>query len=670
MITPSKEQQEIINAVANGKNVIVDAVAGSGKTTTVLSIANALPDKKILQITFNALLKLEVRSKIAEEGLENINVHTYHSVATSYYDKTAYNDGKLLTIINNDSPLSGIKPKIDVLIIDEAQDMTLLYFRLIKKFLKDVGCDHQTIVLGDRNQAVYTFMQADPRFLTQADKVWNKEFVRLTLCESYRLTRQIAWFVNNVMVNENRIVAKKHGLRVDYHLSNPFKHSYVEDVILRIKTGQLKPEDIFILTASLKSTAAPAKRIENAFVQAGIPVYVPLSDDARLDDDVTRGKVVFTTFPSSKGRERKLVIVLGFDAGYFKFFARTEPTHICPSTLYVAATRAKERLILVGNAADDLPKFVRLDQPDVKNFLNIFGSKRVTRTQQQVSMPANFRKSSPTDIVRFLKQETVGLLTPLVNELFTVLAPGNKGLSIPSKVKSGKCNQFEDVSDLNGMAIPVMWEAKHCSDGLTTIHKRLGDHISISDNNFVHKTLKTALSHIKFPCTLCDEYLYLCNVYQAKMDGYHGRIAQIKKYNWLDNDLVNVCHGHLEQFVDRKDLAFEFNVGVCDGIPTTYGTLLMDGYIDAVNLDTVWEFKCVDVFQLEHFLQLVVYAWLWKKKNLDSKMFKIMNLRTGEVQELVYNEHNVETIMNVLIAHKFATENKLSDEEFLKRVLS
>jgi len=669
IVTPSGEQQEIINAVAQGSNVLVDAVAGSGKTTTVLSIARALPQKRIVQITFNALLKLEVRAKVNEAGLHNLSVYTYHSLATTFYDKTAYNDGKLLTVLEEDMHIVGKVPRVDIIMIDEAQDMTTLYFRLIRKFMCDIDQTVQLVVLGDRHQAVYAFMQADARFLTHAPDVWKRDFVRLTLRESYRLTKQIAWFVNNVMVNEDRIIARKHGVRVDYHLSNPFKQLFIEDIILRIRTGQLIPEDIFILTASLKSTAAPAKYIENAFVQAGIPVYVPLSDDAKLDDDVTRGKVVFTTFPSSKGRERKVVIVLGFDAGYFKFFARTEPSHICPSTLYVAATRAKERLILVGNAADDMPNFVRLGQPELKNNLNIYGSRKVILkgrdTTQLANMPSTFRKSSPTDIVRYLKQDTIQSLTPLVESLFVTLAPANKGVSIPSKVKSAGKNQFEDVSDLNGLAIPVMWEAKHCPNGITTIHKRIADHVSISDR--MQNTLRSALATIKFPCVTCDHYLHLCNAYQAKMDGYHGRIAQIKKYSWLDIDLVNACHRHLDQWVKYDDLVFESNVGVED-IATNYGTLIMDGFIDAVNIDTVWEFKCVDALQLEHFLQLVVYAWLYKKKFINDKTFRIMNLRTGEVKQINYDENIVNKIMDLLIAHKFSCDKKLSDAEFLNKL--
>ena len=63
MLSPSDEQMNIINAIKEGYNVQVDAVAGSGKTTTVLSLAHYICEKNILQVTYNSELKLEVRQK-------------------------------------------------------------------------------------------------------------------------------------------------------------------------------------------------------------------------------------------------------------------------------------------------------------------------------------------------------------------------------------------------------------------------------------------------------------------------------------------------------------------------------------------------------------------------------------------------------------------------------
>ena len=88
----SGEQEFILKNIVEGNNVIVDAVAGSGKSTVVLSIANKIPDKKILQLTYNSMLRAEVKQKVDQLDLINIRVHTYHSLAVCYYLSTAHTD--------------------------------------------------------------------------------------------------------------------------------------------------------------------------------------------------------------------------------------------------------------------------------------------------------------------------------------------------------------------------------------------------------------------------------------------------------------------------------------------------------------------------------------------------------------------------------------------------
>ena len=61
--TISKEQQEIIDALRERKNVIVNSVAGSGKTTSNLHIANTFKDSNILLLTYNAKLKIDIKKE-------------------------------------------------------------------------------------------------------------------------------------------------------------------------------------------------------------------------------------------------------------------------------------------------------------------------------------------------------------------------------------------------------------------------------------------------------------------------------------------------------------------------------------------------------------------------------------------------------------------------------
>src|SRR5664279_3492828 len=75
----TKEQYEIINSTGNIK---INAVAGSGKTTTIIEYAKARPkDSKILYLAFNKSVKLEAIRRFADKGLSNVTVETAHSLA-------------------------------------------------------------------------------------------------------------------------------------------------------------------------------------------------------------------------------------------------------------------------------------------------------------------------------------------------------------------------------------------------------------------------------------------------------------------------------------------------------------------------------------------------------------------------------------------------------------
>ena len=118
IINPSDEQKAIINCITEGKNVMVDAVAGSGKTTTVMFIAKQNPTKKVLQITYNKELKKEVRKKVETARITNIDIHTFHSLAVRYYDRECYTDDRIINVLSSNS-LPMTKKKYDIIIIDE-----------------------------------------------------------------------------------------------------------------------------------------------------------------------------------------------------------------------------------------------------------------------------------------------------------------------------------------------------------------------------------------------------------------------------------------------------------------------------------------------------------------------------------------------------------------------
>ena len=137
----SEEQLQIINAVKKGYNVQVDAVAGSGKTTTILSIADAMPDKTIIQLTYNRELMEEVKQKKTQLSetmyLDNLSIYTYHSLAFQFYSIEAKNDIGISNILSNNMKPRRTLPNVDILVGDEVQDMNLLYYQFIQKFIQN-----------------------------------------------------------------------------------------------------------------------------------------------------------------------------------------------------------------------------------------------------------------------------------------------------------------------------------------------------------------------------------------------------------------------------------------------------------------------------------------------------------------------------------------------------
>lgn len=78
----TRQQNDILNATGN---IRINAVAGSGKTTTVIEYARRIPkNKTILYLAFNKSVKMEAQKRFNECGLQNVRIETAHSLAFSH----------------------------------------------------------------------------------------------------------------------------------------------------------------------------------------------------------------------------------------------------------------------------------------------------------------------------------------------------------------------------------------------------------------------------------------------------------------------------------------------------------------------------------------------------------------------------------------------------------
>ena len=75
----TEEQQAIIDSTGN---IRINAVSGSGKTTTIIEYAASRPrSSRILYLAFNKSVRLEATKKFESRGLHNVKVETAHSLA-------------------------------------------------------------------------------------------------------------------------------------------------------------------------------------------------------------------------------------------------------------------------------------------------------------------------------------------------------------------------------------------------------------------------------------------------------------------------------------------------------------------------------------------------------------------------------------------------------------
>ncbi|KIR03732.1 hypothetical protein P261_02547 [Lachnospiraceae bacterium TWA4] len=243
MIKLSKEQQAFINKSLEGKNLLVDACIGSGKTTAIQHLCNTFPkSKKILYLTYNRLLKIDAKKKIKSK---NIVVTNYHGFAYDILSKLGISSGvsDLIQSFLKEKPLID---SYDVLIIDEYQDIELELASMLE-LIKESNSKMQIIAVGDMKQKIYDKTTLDVEKFIEC---FLDSYERLEFTKCFRLSTELAsklgriWGKEIVGVNENCLVEE---------LS-------MEDTIKFLE--EQNPKDILCLGSRSKKMAEVLNRLE------------------------------------------------------------------------------------------------------------------------------------------------------------------------------------------------------------------------------------------------------------------------------------------------------------------------------------------------------------------------------------------------------------------------
>jgi hypothetical protein len=404
-----------------------------------------------------------------------------------------------------------------------------------------------------------------------------------------------------------------------------------------------------------------------------------------------------------KGRQRPFVFVLGFDSSYIGMIRKREMDK-CPNTMYVACTRAsKEMYLFETEKNDNRPlSFLQMNHREMmsQEFVDFIGIPRgpmwyISRDsfqqqqqKQQSTPPVTIPKRviKPSKLIEFLNHEVIEKVMPTVNRVFKLLTPPQEKseINIPTMVQTGT-NRYEDVCDINNIAIPCMFFntlSTYEPTTLYTITKKMLDNTYESQYVFLKTQVEERMPRI---CKTTSDYLLSANMYAAVREKLYNKLTQIQEYNWVDEEDKDACIKRMQKWISKDDTIEvekeiisteeeEKQVRIREALKEWTMQhhqdveMQMMARVDALTTTTLWELKFAAELTVEHFLQLMIYAWIWRTiyPNVP-KSFRLFNIRTNEVYELEAEQQELKEVIITLLQSKYGEEDTETEYAFVEK---
>ena len=623
----SAEQWAVSTSVDAGFNVVCRAVAGAGKTTTLKLCALRAPHRTNLLLTYSKRLQVEV----ATGAPRNMTALTYHSAAGRAYGSTVRNDEQFRRCVAfaPENP-----PKFDTLLVDEAQDMTVEYFALVRHFLA-ANPAAALVVVGDERQSINEYRGAHPAFLTEAvalyvgsDRPWRE--CRLSV--SYRLTPATAAFVNTHMYGQPVITGGnvRDANLLPVYMAVSKKDNVAPACAKALAAGirRYGPSGVFVLAPSVRGLANKKSPIATLVREhlSNIPTYVAGSDDEIVDEALIRGKVAIMSFNAVKGCERPYVIIVGLDESYFQFFERSwKEVATIPNILTVAATRARARLVVVAVASKTLRT---IDTDSLSECAAVIGTPATARAKRPVKQKP--RTASVTNFIRHIHPDVVKAALDLV----VVTAGAEFARLVPNVVGHIRFGEIvEDVRFVYGILGPVAAELARTGD--TSYGRGVDSPVVLASVAAVaaresadpqgfyidRDTYRT------FPAPFWEnlslamasdpvdrnptDWTAIAIAKHAFHEGRYHIARQISNYTWVDVAVIDAARDATLQAIAGVKGTFEeitpiVKVQSGNTIIKLFGRM---DFVESGGEVRVWEFKLAELVG-EHVLQLACYLAL------------------------------------------------------------
>ena len=210
-ITPAKYKQlfgelsdrqcEIIND-KQSKCIVVAAGPGSGKTKVLvhklasLLLLEDVKHEQLLMLTFSRVAATEFKKRLIElvgNAAHYVEIKTFHSYSFDLIGKQGNLDDakdvvqRAATMIEK-GEVEQSKISKSVLVIDEAQDMSVNDFRLIQALMQQ-NEDMRVIAVGDDDQNIYAFRGSDSGFMQSLVDQEGAKLYEMT--DNYRSSKAV-----------------------------------------------------------------------------------------------------------------------------------------------------------------------------------------------------------------------------------------------------------------------------------------------------------------------------------------------------------------------------------------------------------------------------------------------------------------------------------------------
>jgi DNA polymerase III epsilon subunit-like protein len=645
-LPPASDQQRAVVDAAADSNVLVDAVSGSGKTTTCVHIAQKYEGDNILMISYNKALAVETNTRLEDYGISNMMAYTIHGFISAKYGKVVRNDTALDQSMMRPPAKSF---KYDRVIIDEAQDLRTLFFRAISKIIGDNEGEPLICVLGDTHQCIYGYMGADARFLSLADKLIGGEapWVRLELSETFRMTPEMAAFVNGAMLyGDQRFTSNQpSGPKPIYIRANPWDQSMFGLIHHVIKENGYGPRDIFVLGRSTNGNT-PIKELANAFSKhTDMPVYLQTRDSAKgVVDSLVANKVIMCSGHQSKGCERPFVIVYDFDGGMYGADELKEATAMiappCLNISYVMATRAKRNLILISNAKRAALPFLGemkglAEVVDISSGKVSEGSAAITKTLDQII--SHLPEDKVALLLELIEVDEAKQLSDIVCDIPFTTQQKYNGVDIEESVGDYSTAALSSIYSYQVMGATPEWV-----DALATTDHELARDWTIE------------LAEMKEPTT--EHLLKGAAILYSIHQGVVHRLAQISEYNWLTPIIVGAALSQYKSLELSDDIHFH---SLMERVVNDRITIKLIGGIIDDNTKRLYSVIVKSEMDDIDIIRAAATEWVFDD---DSYSSAIYNLRMGSIVSIKLTDPD--KFISVLMSESPLPD--LSDAEFIE----